>query len=124
MERATISEELGTEVVTVNHDGTSPKAKLIEPLFERTVTAESLSSPHRLGLNKAEFYARYGEWSVAALLGEAGVDRDDLIADLQALVPPAIEAAKEDGRLAALIRARKIAAARSSPPTKSRASTK
>jgi hypothetical protein len=60
MERTKISEELGTEVVTVNHDGTSPKASLVESLFERPLANESLSQPKRLGLNKAEFFARFG----------------------------------------------------------------
>jgi len=52
------------------------------------------------------FFARYGEWSVAALLPELGIGRDDVLERLQTLVPPAIEAAKEDGRLAGLVRAR------------------
>jgi hypothetical protein len=60
MTRQTIS-ELGTEIVSVNHDGSSPKASLLEPLFERPLTNESVSQPKRLGLNKAEFFARYGD---------------------------------------------------------------
>jgi hypothetical protein len=52
------------------------------------------------------FFARYGEWSVAALLPELGIGRDDVVERLQALVPPAVEAAKEDGRLAELVRVR------------------
>jgi len=52
------------------------------------------------------FFARYGEWSVAALLPELGVGRDDVVAELQALVPPVVEAARQDGRLAGLVRDR------------------
>lgn len=52
------------------------------------------------------FFARYGDWSVAALLPELGISRDDIVTELRALVPPAVEAAKEDGRLAELVRAR------------------
>jgi hypothetical protein len=51
-------------------------------------------------------FERYGDWSVTAVLGEAGVTRDDLVDELERLVPPAVEAAKEDGRLAELVRAR------------------
>ena len=52
------------------------------------------------------FFARYGEWSVAALLPELGIGRDDVVERLQVLLPPAVEAAKEDGRLAGLVHAR------------------
>ena len=52
------------------------------------------------------FFARYGEWSLAALLTELGVARDDVVGELQALVPPLVEAAKEEGRLAGLVRER------------------
>ena len=52
------------------------------------------------------FFARYGEWSVAALLPELGISRDDVLAELTALVPPVVEAAREDGRLASLVRDR------------------
>lgn len=49
---------------------------------------------------------RYGERDIASLLPELGLTRDDIVADLRALLPPAIEAAKADGRLEALLRAR------------------
>ena len=49
---------------------------------------------------------RYGERSLASLLPELGLSRDDLVADLRALLPSIIEAAKADGRLEALVRAR------------------
>jgi hypothetical protein len=49
---------------------------------------------------------RYGNRDVASLLPELGVTRDDLVADLRELLPPVIEAAKADGRLEALVRAR------------------
>lgn len=51
-------------------------------------------------------FARYGEWDLASLLTEAGVERDDLVADLTAFAPRVVDAAKADGRLAALLRAR------------------
>jgi hypothetical protein len=51
-------------------------------------------------------FARYGEWDLASLLTEVGVERDDLVADLAALAPPIVAAAKADGRLAALLRTR------------------
>lgn len=49
---------------------------------------------------------RYGDRDVASLLPELGVTRDDLVADLRELLPPVIEAAKADGRLEELVRAR------------------
>ncbi|HVU92387.1 MAG TPA: hypothetical protein VHC23_09155 [Jatrophihabitans sp.] len=52
------------------------------------------------------FFAHYGDWSVAALLPELGIDRDDLVGELRALIPPAVAAAREEGRLAALVRER------------------
>ncbi len=60
MTRETISEQ-GTEIVSVKHDGTSPKEEFINRLFESTLGKESLVEPRRLGLNKTEFYARFGE---------------------------------------------------------------
>ena len=51
-------------------------------------------------------FARYGQWDLASLLTEVGIDRDDLVEDLAGFAPPIIEAAKQDGRLAALVRAR------------------
>jgi hypothetical protein len=52
------------------------------------------------------FFARYGDWSVAALLPELGFQRDDIVAELQALLPPALAAARAEGRLARLVRDR------------------
>ena len=49
---------------------------------------------------------RYGSRDLASLLPELGLSRDDLVNDLRALLPPLIEAAKADGRLEALVRAR------------------
>ncbi|MCX5046447.1 hypothetical protein OG921_25070 [Aldersonia sp. NBC_00410] len=52
------------------------------------------------------FFARYGEKTVTALLGEAGVSSDDLVAEVQRHAPGIVAAAKADGRLAELIRVR------------------
>ena len=52
------------------------------------------------------FFDRYGSYTVGALLAELGVERDQLLADAQLLVPPAVEAIKETGLLEPLIRAR------------------
>lgn len=52
------------------------------------------------------FFDRYGEWDVATLITELGVDRDGLVADFCTLAPPVIEAAKANGMLAAQIRGR------------------
>jgi len=49
---------------------------------------------------------RYGDRDLASLLPELGTTRDHVVADLHALLPPVIEAAKADGRLEALVRAR------------------
>jgi hypothetical protein len=49
---------------------------------------------------------RYGDRDIASLLPELGVTRDDLVSDLRELLPPVIEAAKADGRLEKLVRAR------------------
>lgn len=52
------------------------------------------------------FFASYGERSVASLLPELGISRDDLVQELLLLVPPIVAAAKADGRLAQLVRDR------------------
>jgi hypothetical protein len=52
------------------------------------------------------FFERYGDHDVATLLTELGIERDTVVADLQRLLPPVVEAAKADGRLAAEIRTR------------------
>jgi chorismate mutase len=52
------------------------------------------------------FLAEYGTRDLASLLPELGITRDDLVDDLREVLPPLIEAAKSDGRLEALVRAR------------------
>jgi hypothetical protein len=52
------------------------------------------------------FFERYGERDVASLLPELGLARDDIVHDLQELLPPIVAAAEQDGRLAALVRER------------------
>ena len=51
-------------------------------------------------------FARYGQWDLASLLAEAGIARDDIVADLTAAAPRVIAAARRDGRLDSAIRAR------------------
>lgn len=51
-------------------------------------------------------FARYGEWDLASLLTEAGVDRDDLVSHLVGLARPAVAAAIRNGGLREVIRAR------------------
>lgn len=52
------------------------------------------------------FLAEYGERDLASLLPELGITRDDVVDDLREVLPPLIEAARADGRLDALVRAR------------------
>lgn len=52
------------------------------------------------------FFAEYGGRDLASLLPELGITRDDLVDDLRELLPPIVAAARADGRLAALVRAR------------------
>jgi hypothetical protein len=52
------------------------------------------------------FFERYGARPVAALLPELGITSHDIVAELNALVPPVVEAAKADGRLDELVRSR------------------
>jgi hypothetical protein len=52
------------------------------------------------------FFERYGDRDLASLLPELGISRDDVLDDALRFVPPLIEAAKQTGRLDALIRAR------------------
>jgi len=52
------------------------------------------------------FFARYGEHPIATLLDELEISRDDLLTDLAAVVPPALEAARKDGELERMVRAR------------------
>jgi hypothetical protein len=49
---------------------------------------------------------RYGGRDLASVLAELNITRDDLVTDLRNVLPPIIEAAKADGRLEALVRAR------------------
>lgn len=48
----------------------------------------------------------YGERDLGSLIDELGIGRDELVEDLRELLPPLIEAARADGRLEALVRAR------------------
>jgi hypothetical protein len=52
------------------------------------------------------FFERYGDRDLASLLPELGISHEDVLDDAQRLVPPLLEAAKRDGRLEDLIRAR------------------
>jgi hypothetical protein len=52
------------------------------------------------------FFAQYGARSLASLLPELGITRDDIVDDLRELLPPLVAAARGDGRLEALVRAR------------------
>lgn len=52
------------------------------------------------------FFERYGERDLASLLPELGISRDDVLDEAQRFVPPLVDAAKRDGRLEELIRAR------------------
>lgn len=51
-------------------------------------------------------FARYGQWDLASLLAEAGVDRDELVTDLVGLAAPVLDAARQDGQLREVLRAR------------------
>lgn len=51
-------------------------------------------------------FARYGEWDLASLVTEAGVDRDELVAHLVALSGPVLDAAQRDGELRLMLRRR------------------
>lgn len=50
--------------------------------------------------------AEYGARTLASLLPELGITRDDIVDDLREVLPPIIAAARADGRLEALVRAR------------------
>jgi hypothetical protein len=52
------------------------------------------------------FFDNYGSLTVGQLLTELGVERDQVVADAQLLVPPVIEAIKATGLLEDLVRAR------------------
>lgn len=52
------------------------------------------------------FFDRHGTQDVASVLAELGVTRGVVVDELRRLAPPALEAARADGRLAALVRAR------------------
>jgi hypothetical protein len=52
------------------------------------------------------FFERYGERDLASLLPELGISRDDVLDEAQRFVPPLVDAAKRDGRLEELVRAR------------------
>jgi len=52
------------------------------------------------------FFATYGEHPIATLLDELQISRDDLLTDLAAVVPLALDAARKDGELERLVRVR------------------
>lgn len=52
------------------------------------------------------FFDRYGAMTVGALLSELGVDREQLAADAQLLVPPIVDAVRETGMLEPIVRDR------------------
>jgi hypothetical protein len=52
------------------------------------------------------FFAEYGDYQLTRLLGELGITEDDLVADLQLLIPRLVAAADRNGELAAHIRSR------------------
>ncbi|WP_239004129.1 hypothetical protein [Nocardia panacis] len=52
----------------------------------------------------AVFLARYGDFSLAAMLPELGLTADDIVGEILRYGPAVIEAAKRDGVLAKLIR--------------------
>lgn len=52
------------------------------------------------------FFDSYGDGSVAGLLTELGLERDDLVSEAMRYAPAIVEALKADGRLAELIRRR------------------
>jgi hypothetical protein len=51
-------------------------------------------------------FARYGEWDLASLVREVGIERDELVAHLVALGGPLLDAAERDGQLRQVLRAR------------------
>lgn len=51
-------------------------------------------------------FEKYGERTLASLLPDLGISRDDIVADLREALPRLIDAAKTDGRLEAMIRDR------------------
>lgn len=52
------------------------------------------------------FFTEYGPRDLASLLPELGITRDDIVDDLREVLPPVVDAARADGRLEALVRAR------------------
>jgi hypothetical protein len=52
------------------------------------------------------FFEQYGSRDIASLLPDLGISRDNIVDDLRQFLPTLIEAAKADGRLEALVRAR------------------
>lgn len=54
----------------------------------------------------AVFFERYGTTDLATLLAELGLTRDVLVEELRRFAPPVMQAAMDNGRLAAFVRAR------------------
>jgi hypothetical protein len=52
------------------------------------------------------FFEQYGQHDLAALLGELGIGRDDVVDDLIAFAPPVLDALQADGVLADQVRKR------------------
>jgi hypothetical protein len=52
------------------------------------------------------FFARYGQWDLASMIAELGIDRDKLVEDVRDLAGPLLSAARANGSLAAQARRR------------------
>jgi hypothetical protein len=78
-------------------------------LIVRRLLAQARTSDyagHVLDAGIDVFFERYGARAIASLVDELGLDRDTLVEQVLRFARPALEAARTDGTLAELIRAR------------------
>jgi len=78
-------------------------------LIVRRLLAQARTSDyagHVLDAGIDVFFERYGARDIASLVDELGLDRDTLVEQVLRFARPALEAARTDGTLAKLIRAR------------------
>jgi hypothetical protein len=81
-------------------------AGVVGAVHEAVVSALASDHVARLGEVVVDgFFDRFGGYTATELLDELDLSRDDIVADLVRLAPPAIEALRETGDLERLVRA-------------------
>lgn len=95
-------------VARLDQLGTREDIQRIAGLLQDIVIAGAPTEPVQalVGALVDAFFSTYGEASVATLFDELNLDRDDIVAQAQAIVPGLLAAVHESGELERLLRVR------------------